>query len=136
MTHFRTSVNGLLAVIAGSCLALGAFRFHPSLGAFVLGLLCISWVRLRQLGKAQAPSVVGTCARAKIITIVSTFGIASMILLASSVPAVFLYALLKVERTSHPTIVLGPSDFLIIPLSALVGIPASLLLRKAFGWRK
>jgi hypothetical protein len=131
MSHFRTSVNGLLAVIAGACLALGAFRFHPSLGAFVLGVVCISWARLRQLEKAQAQSVVGTRARAKIVTIASTIALASVILLASLVAAVVVWGFLGIRRHSHQSLALEPFEFVIIALSSLAGIPASLLLRES-----
>src|ERR1017187_1728664 len=125
MIHFRTSVNCLLAMIAASSLALGAFRVHPALGVFFLGAFCISWVRMRQLESVKGPRAVGTRTTANIVAMITTVATASFVLFASSMPAVILCAFLRVRRVSHLSTVLEPSDFLIVILSSLVGIPAS-----------
>lgn len=136
MPHVRTSIRELIAVIAASCMAMGGFRLHPALGAYVLGVFGIAWVRVCQIGELDAFRAGPRKASAEIISVITAVSTAGVILFVSAIPALFLEVILSTPHVSHYSRTsVEPSDFVIIPMSALIGIPVCWLLRKAFKWR-
>jgi hypothetical protein len=130
----KASIGGLMVLIAVGCVVLAAFRVHPALGAYCLGVSTITCARIAARRRSQPTKQRKRVRHWDTFTILLTVSSSAILLLTSSGLALIIEVLLDLPIEIHSQPRFTWTAMAKIVLSSFVGIPTCWFFRRVFGW--